>query len=68
MIAILTAHIFNHGQLVKFIGGEGIIKSFKFEDRNWTYLVEMPLGIEPAFGRMGAETMIRIEETELRAA
>lgn len=67
MIAILIAHIFNHGQFVKFIGGEGVIKSFKFEDLNWTYLVEMPLGIEPTFGRVGAETMIWIEETELRA-
>jgi hypothetical protein len=61
-------HRFNDGQLVKFIGGEGIIKSFKFEGRVWTYLVEMPMGIEPKFGRVGAETMVLLKETELRAA
>jgi hypothetical protein len=61
-------HRFNRGQLVKFIGGEGIIKSFKFEGRVWTYLVEMPMGIEPKFGRVGAETMVLLKETELRAA
>jgi hypothetical protein len=61
-------HSFNHGQLVKFIGGEGIIKSFKFEGRVWTYLIEMPMGLEPTFGRVGAETMVLLKETELRAA
>jgi hypothetical protein len=61
-------HRFDRGQLVKFIGGEGIIKSFKFEGRVWTYLVEMPMGIEPTFGRVGAETMVLLKETELRAA
>jgi hypothetical protein len=61
-------HSFSHGQLVKFIGGEGTIKSFKFEDRAWTYLIEMPMGLEPTFGRVGAETMVLLKETELRAA
>ncbi len=68
MITKSEMHSFNYGQLVKFVGGEGIIKSFKYENRAWTYLIEMPLGIEPIFGRVGAETMILIEETELRAA
>jgi hypothetical protein len=55
-------------QQVQFLGGEGIIRNFKFEAENWTYLVEMPLGSEPTFGRIGAETMVLISETELRAA
>jgi hypothetical protein len=28
----------------------------------------MPLGREPEFGRVGAETMVLLSETELRAA
>lgn len=67
MIRIIKIHSFNHGQLVTFTGGEGIIQSFKFEDRDWTYLVKMPLGIEPKFGRIGAETMVLLKEAELHA-
>jgi hypothetical protein len=67
MIIIIKIYSFNYGQLVKFIGGEGVIQSFKFEDRDWTYLVKMPLGIEPKFGRIGAETMVLLKEAELRA-
>jgi hypothetical protein len=65
---INNVHCFDRGQLVKFIGGEGIIRSFEFKGRAWTYLVEMPMGIEPKFGRVGAETMVLLKETELRAA
>jgi hypothetical protein len=61
-------HSFNLDQRVQFLGGEGIVRNLKFEAENWTYLVEMPLGIEPNFGRIGAETMILLGETELRAA
>jgi hypothetical protein len=58
---------FDLDQRVRFLGGEGIVRNFKFEAENWTYLVEMPLGREPNFGRIGAETMVLLSETELRA-
>jgi hypothetical protein len=55
-------------QKVIFIGGEGIVRSSSFEGGTWKYLVEMPQGREPAFGRVGAETMVFLNERELRAA
>lgn len=61
-------HTFNREQKVKFVGGEGIVRNFKFEDEHWLYVVEMPLGREPEFGRIGAETMVLLSEIELRAA
>jgi hypothetical protein len=59
---------FEIAQRVQFVGGEGIVRHIKFEAQNWMYLVEMPLGQSPEFGRVGAETMIVLNETELRAA
>jgi hypothetical protein len=64
----MKVHSFDRDQRVRFLGGEGIIRNIKFESENWTYLVEMPLGVEPNFGRIGAETMVLLSETELRAA
>lgn len=55
-------------QKVRFIGGEGIVRSSSFEGGTWRYLVEMPQGKEPTFGRAGAETMVLLNERELRAA
>lgn len=55
-------------QKVRFIGGEGIVRSSSFEGGTWRYLVEMPQGKEPIFGRAGAETMVLLNERELRAA
>lgn len=59
---------FRQTQQVKFVGGEGIIKNCKFEAGRWTYQVEMSLGIEPSFGRIGAETTILLMEADLHAA
>ncbi len=53
---------------VSFIGGEGIVRSYSFEDGTWKYIVEMPQGLEPTFGRAGAETMVFLNEEELCAA
>jgi hypothetical protein len=64
----MKGNSFDRDQWVRFSGGEGIVRNFKFEAENWTYLVEMPLGVEPNFGRIGAETMVLLSETELRAA
>jgi hypothetical protein len=58
---------FDRHQYVSFIGGEGIIKGFKFENGKWKYAIEMPLGVEPQFGRIGAETIVVLDEIELNA-
>ncbi|MEA5451584.1 hypothetical protein VB780_23610 [Leptolyngbya sp. CCNP1308] len=58
---------FCHAQYVCFLGGEGSIKSFKYESETWTYIVEMTLGPEPDFGRIGGETTVLLNETDLRA-
>lgn len=55
-------------QWVSFVGGEGIVRSYKPDAGSWAYLVEMPLGLDPDFGRVGAETMILLNEADLRAA
>ncbi len=56
---------FYRTQHVIFAGGEGIIKSFKFDSGTWVYLVEMPLGIKSIFGRVGAETMVFLDQIEI---
>jgi len=56
---------FHHAQQVSFVGGEGIVRSYKPESESWTYLVEMPLGRKPDFGRVGAETMVFLNEADL---
>lgn len=58
---------FKREQQVTFIGGEGIVRNCNFESGTWRYLVEMPMGLEPSCGRLGAETMVLLSETELRA-
>jgi hypothetical protein len=60
--------LYEHNRRVSFVGGEGIVRSSSFEDGTWRYLVEMPQGKEPTFGRAGAETMVLLNEGELRAA
>lgn len=56
---------FRPAQRVSFVGGEGIVRSYSAEGRTWTYLVEMALGQEPDFGRIGAETMVLLNEADL---
>jgi hypothetical protein len=70
-ISIFTAprkRLYPHNRKVRFIGGEGIVRNSSFEGGTWKYLVEMPQGKEPSFGRVGAETMVFLNEKELRAA
>ncbi len=62
---LIKANRFQYAQWVRFTGGEGIIRNFRFEAGNWEYFIEMPLGLEPDFGRAGAETMVLLNETEL---
>ena len=58
---------FRRSQRVSFVGGEGIVRSHKHEGGSWHYVVEMELGTKPNFGRIGAETMVLLNETDLRA-
>jgi hypothetical protein len=58
---------FNRAQRVSFTGGEGIIKNFRFDSGAWIYLVEMPLGPKPDFGRIGAEATVLLNQEELHA-
>jgi hypothetical protein len=53
------------GQQVSFAGGEGIVRGANWEFGGWTYLVEMPLGTEPDFGRIGPEAMLLLDEADL---
>jgi hypothetical protein len=53
------------GQGVRFMGGEGIIKSYRFESCSWEYLVEMPMRSEPEMGRVGYQTMIWLSEADI---
>ncbi|HEY9603038.1 MAG TPA: hypothetical protein V6C85_15595 [Allocoleopsis sp.] len=65
---LINVPSFRHAQRVSFFGGEGIVRSYRPEAGTWTYLVEMALGLEPDFGRLGAETMVLLNEADLRAA
>lgn len=65
--------LYEKNRRVSFVGGEGIVRSSSFEGGTWRYLVEMPQGREPDFcvrrsanGRAGAETMVLLNERELR--
>lgn len=64
----MKLHSFDLNRQVRFIGGEGIVRGVKFDGDTWKYLVEMPQGQTPVFGRVGAETMVLLSEIELRAA
>lgn len=65
---LLPKKLYQRDRQVSFIGGEGMVKGSSFEGGNWKYLIEMPQGKEPTFGRAGAETMVFLNERELRAA
>ena len=67
-IKLIEAPSFSRERQVSFVGGEGIIRSFKYENGTWKYLVEMPLDpLIPEFGRIGAETIVLLDEIELAA-
>ena len=57
---------FDCHQTVRFFGGTGKIKNIQRQDICWIYYVEMSQGVEPDFGRLGAETTIVLEEQEIR--
>jgi hypothetical protein len=51
--------------LVRFAGGEGVVRGANWEFGRWTYVVEMALGIEPEFSRIGPEAMVLLDEADL---
>lgn len=65
-INLLTRPKFTPNQIVCFIGGMGKIKSIQQQDSHWVYTIEMSMGVEPDFGRVGAETTIVLAEQDIR--
>ncbi|OUL36802.1 hypothetical protein BV372_05840 [Nostoc sp. T09] len=63
--SILGKPKFCEGQIVEFVGGEGIIKNYRFEPSSWLYLVEMPIATDPEMDRVGYETMIWLAEGDI---
>jgi len=56
---------FHKGETVYFLGGHGKVQDYKSEAGTWTYWIEMTMGIEPEFGRVGNETVIVLSEADL---
>ncbi|MCC5650129.1 hypothetical protein LC609_09820 [Nostoc sp. XA013] len=63
--SVLPVPKFCKGQIVSFVGGEGVIKNYRFESSIWEYLVEMPMGPKPEMRRVGYETMIWLSEVDI---
>lgn len=62
---IIAAPRFQKNQTVEFVGGIGKIKNYHSESGSWIYFVEMAMGPEPDFGRIGYETMILLAEPDI---
>ncbi|MGH2414446.1 MAG: hypothetical protein ACRDEA_12335 [Microcystaceae cyanobacterium] len=62
---VISAPRFQKNQTVEFVGGTGKIKNYYSESDSWIYLIEMAMGPEPDFGRIGYETMIVLPEPDL---
>lgn len=58
---------FTKNEMVQFTGGIGMIKNYRPAANTWIYAVEMEMGPEPGFGRVGAETTVLLDEAELQA-
>lgn len=65
-INLLTRPKFAPNQIVRFIGGMGKIRTIQQQDSRWVYTIEMSMGVEPDFGRVGAETTIVLAEQDIR--
>jgi len=63
---VISAPKFEVDQEVEFIGGIGKIRDQRYESGNWIYHVEMAMGEEPDFGRIGYETVIMLPEPEVK--
>ncbi len=57
---------FNTNQIVHFVGGIGTIKNLRPDSGTWTYAVEMEMGPLPDVGRVGFETTILLQESDIQ--
>lgn len=57
---------FSTNQIVQFVGGIGKIKNLKPDSRTWTYAVEMEMGPLPEVGRVGFETTVILDESDIQ--
>lgn len=57
---------FNTNQIVHFVGGIGTIKNLRPSSGTWTYAVEMEMGPLPEMGRVGFETTILLQESDIQ--
>ena len=57
---------FSRDEIVRFAGVVGRIKSYQPNLNTWTYTVEMEMGPEPDFGRVGSETTLLLEEADIQ--
>lgn len=57
---------FNNNQIVHFIGGIGRIKNLRPDSGTWTYAVEMEMGPLPEMGRVGFETTVLLQESDIQ--
>lgn len=60
-----TQQKWSRDEMVCFVGGVGIIKSYRPESNKWTYVVEMEMGPKPDCGRLGSETTIILYEHDI---
>lgn len=65
---ITTVPQFRKGERVAFIGGAGVVKTYRPDSGGWSYTVEMDMGPEPEMGRIGYETTIVLPETDMAAS
>ncbi len=57
---------FSRNQIVHFMGSVGRIKSYQANSNTWTYAVEMEVEPEPNFERVGSETIILLDEVDIK--
>jgi hypothetical protein len=58
---------FSKDAMVRFAGAVGRIKSYQPHSSTWIYAVEMEMGAEPDFGRVGPETTLLLDEADIEA-
>ena len=64
---VLALPRFFKSQVVCFIGGVGTVKSYQPNSNTWSYAIEMDMGPEPEFGRVGSETTIFLLEADIQS-
>ncbi|OWY64419.1 hypothetical protein B7486_47425 [cyanobacterium TDX16] len=57
---------FSRDRVVQFIGGSGKVKYSKPTAGTWSYTIEMDMGNPPEMGRIGFETTVLLDETDIQ--